>query len=156
LIISDDQSQDTSVIFHNKAINTDVNMINYLVDELINTNDEYYYEQIVNYCNANGYKYKCDGINKLFKIFSKIRKINDSNNLLELFKWIDTKNALSFILDNNEEISLSDYTEDIKPLFLKISNDALRKEHNDILIYAQDNHYIPENKLQWQTDKNQI
>jgi len=60
----------------------------------------------------------------------------------------NTKNALSLILNDDSEISLFEYTDDMNPLFIKITNKELHNGNNDILIYIPDNHYIM-NNLSW-------
>jgi len=145
-----DPDNDVSVKWHEKNKTSDMNLISHYVDELLNDNDdEYYYNQIIEYHNNTGYRYKCEDIAELFHIFNKIKNFGI---FPEIFKWVDTRNSLSLILDNDYEISLSDYDENLNPLFLKISNNALRSGNNDILIYIPENHYIPEDDMSWQTN----
>jgi len=67
----------------------------------------------------------------------------------------NTMNAISLVLDNGAEISLYEYEKNMNPLFLKISNNDLRKEHAEILIYMPENHLMTE-KIVWQTIYKQI
>jgi len=82
-------------------------------------------------------------IDELYAIF-----MNDESGIFGLY---DTKNAISLILSGNKEISLYEYTDGMKPLFLKISNRKLKETGNEILIYIPENHCTEKTVWQLQT-----
>jgi len=68
----------------------------------------------------------------------------------------DTRPYLTLILSDNTEISVHQYTEGMKPIFLKIGNDEMLASHNEILICMKDKRHYTKGKLQWQNNKDNI
>jgi len=59
-------------------------------------------------------------------------------------------------LDDDTEVRISDFTNDMKPVFLKFSTDTLKESHNEILIYIPGDHLISNEELSWQKDLSRI
>ncbi|WQJ53900.1 MAG: hypothetical protein [Wendovervirus sonii] len=146
-----DDEDDVSIIYQHKKIVNNTNLIPYYVDELLNGSNKFInYKQIIKYYKETGYKYKVKDFNELKTIFDKIKKFKTAS-----FEWIDMKNYISIVLEDNTEINFYEKSNK-KSLFVKLANDDILGTENEILIYLHDNHYIPKNLYQWQTKFVQI
>ncbi|WQJ53475.1 MAG: hypothetical protein [Wendovervirus sonii] len=146
-----DDKDDISMNYQHKKIVNNSNVISYYVNDLLNEADnEYNYEQIIKYYKETGYKYKVKDFNELRNIFDKIKNFKNVS-----FEWLDMKDYISIVLKDNTEINFYEKTNK-KQLFLKFANDDILGTENEILIYLDDEHYIPKEKYQWQTKYVQI
>ncbi|WQJ53818.1 MAG: hypothetical protein [Wendovervirus sonii] len=146
-----DDEDDVSIIYQHKKIVNNSNVISYLVDDLLNETDiEYNYKQIIKYYKETGYTYKVKDFNELKTIFDKIKDIENVS-----WEWIDMKDYVSIILEDNSEIN---FYEEInkEPLFLKFANDDILGTENEIIIYLYSDHYIDKKEYQWQAEIVQI
>ncbi|WQJ53927.1 MAG: hypothetical protein [Wendovervirus sonii] len=147
-----DDENDISMNYQYKKIINNKNLLPYYVDELLNNiDDEYNYEQIIKYYEETGYTYKVKNFNELKDIFDKIKDIEGAS-----FKWISNmKDYISIVLDDKSEINFYEESNK-KPLFLKFANDDILGTENEILIYLDDEHYIPKKEYSWQSKEVQI
>ncbi|WQJ53309.1 MAG: hypothetical protein [Wendovervirus sonii] len=149
-----DDEDDISMNYQHKKIINNSNAIFYYVDDLLNEADnEYNYEQIINYYNETGYTYKVKDFTELRNIFDKIKNFKNVS-----FEWIENlKDYISIVLEDNSEINFYE-NPGMFPLFLKIANDDILGTENEILIYLHKNHYIPKSEMtyRWQTKEVQI
>jgi len=102
LIIKDGQTEDVSVNFHHKAINTNVNTLNHYVRELINGDDnEYYYNLICEHYKNNQIKYIVKDFDELYILWDIM--YNGLYNTYNLFQWIDLHNVITIINSDGTE-----------------------------------------------------
>ncbi|WQJ53383.1 MAG: hypothetical protein [Wendovervirus sonii] len=147
-----DDEDDISINYQHKKIINNKNLLPYYVDELLNnSDDEYNYEQIIRYFKETGYKYKVKNFNELRNIFNKIHHFKKAS-----FEWLDMKDYISIVLENNSEIYFYEKTNKKQQIFLKLANDDILNTENKILIYLHDDHYIPKDIYKWQTKYIQI
>ncbi|WQJ53821.1 MAG: hypothetical protein [Wendovervirus sonii] len=145
-----DDEDDVSIIYQHKKIVNNANLMSYYVNELLqDSNIEYNYEQIIKYYTETEYTYKIKDFDELKNIFDKIKDIKNIS-----WKWIDIKDYVSVILEDDTEINFYEET-DKKLLFLKFANDNIVNTGNEILIYLYNNYYMPK-KEYWQTKSVQI
>ncbi|WQJ53478.1 MAG: hypothetical protein [Wendovervirus sonii] len=147
-----DDEDDISMNYQHKKIANNSNAISYYVNDLLqDSNIKYNYGQIIKYYNETGYTYKVKDFNKLKNIFDKIKDIEDAS-----FEWISNmKDYVSIVLEDNSEINFYEET-DKKSLFLKLANDDILNTENELLIYLYEDHYIPKEEYQCQTEEEQI
>ncbi|WQJ53820.1 MAG: hypothetical protein [Wendovervirus sonii] len=149
LILNDED--DISINYQHKKIVNNFNIISYYVDELLQNSDiEYNYEQIIKYYEETGYTYKVKNFKELKSIFDKIKGIENIS-----CEWIDMKDYVSIVLEDNSEINFYEKT-DKNPLFLKFANDDILNTGNEILIYLHGEHCVSKEKYIWQTKQEQI
>ena len=150
LILNDED--DISINYQHKKIANNENLLPYYVDELLQDSDnEYNYEQIINYHNETGYTYKVKDLNELRNIIDKITGIENVS-----FEWISNmKDYVSIVLEDNSVINFYEKSNK-KSLFLKFANNDILDIENEILIYLYNNHYIPITDYRWQTKGKQI
>ncbi|WQJ53260.1 MAG: hypothetical protein [Wendovervirus sonii] len=154
-----DDEEDISMNYQHKKIVNNSNLMPYYVDDLLQDSDiEYNYEQIIKYYEETGYTYKVKDFNELKNIFDKIKNFKNVS-----FEWLNIKDYISIVLEDNSEINFYEKT-DKNPLFLKLANDDILNTENEILIYLNENHYMPgreyqympEKEYQWQIKRVQI
>ncbi|WQJ53476.1 MAG: hypothetical protein [Wendovervirus sonii] len=146
-----DDEDDISMNYQHKKIINNSNVISYYVDELLQDSDnEYNYKQIIKYYKETGYKYKVKDFQELKAIFDKIKNIKNVS-----FEWLDMKDYISIVQEDNTEINFYEKT-DKNPLFLKFANDDILGTENEILIYLHDDHYISKEEYHWQSKWVQI
>ncbi|WQJ53793.1 MAG: hypothetical protein [Wendovervirus sonii] len=151
LVLNDED--DISINYQHKKISNNSNVISYYVDDLLqdSNNKVVNYRKILKYYKETGYKYNVKNFTELKTIIDKIK--NFKNVSLE---WISNmKDYISIVLEDNSEIYFNEET-DKKPLFLKFANDDIKNTENEILIYLDENHYIPEKGFVWQAKYEQI
>jgi len=132
LIISNGQENDVSVKWHEKGKVSDLNLINYLADEFKENSDAEHYMNILSYYKNNiNNRYKVKDIHDLINIYYKIwmchnrydRTTGIASKLPIDLKWIDTRNALTFIKYDGTELALHEYDEGDKYVqFIKFKN----------------------------------
>ncbi|WQJ53382.1 MAG: hypothetical protein [Wendovervirus sonii] len=147
-----DDEDDISINYQHKKIINNSNIISYYVVDLLQDSDnEYNYEQIINYYKETGYTYKVKDFNELKNIFDKIKDIENTS-----WEWIENiKDYISIVLKDNSEINFYEKPNK-KPLFLKFANDDILDSKNEILIYLHNDHYISNEDYRWQTKVEQI
>ncbi|WQJ53794.1 MAG: hypothetical protein [Wendovervirus sonii] len=151
-----DDEDDISMNYQHKKIVNNANLMPYYIEELLqdSNNKAANYRKILKYYKETGYTYKVKDLNELRNIIDKIKNFKNVS-----FEWIENmKDYISIVLDDNSEIYFNEKT-DKKPLFLKFANDDILGTENEILIYLDENHYIPENnycRFRLQSKKVQI
>ncbi|WQJ53787.1 MAG: hypothetical protein [Wendovervirus sonii] len=119
LVLNDED--DVSIIYQHKKIANDSNIISYFVNELRNNYNAESYYRLITYHKETGYMYEPENINELLKIFSIIRRDCNIKQFEIDLSWVNTKNALSFILEDDSEILLHEYdNQNVK--FIKFIN----------------------------------
>lgn len=137
-----DPEQDVSICWQDKKIQSNVNIMNHYVKELMAGNTDQY-EYILKCNKETGQKYHIKNFNELIEIFKIIDKIPEQKNDLH---WLQLSDILCLITYDNEEVSF-DNADDYDIKFIKIKNNITGHDiilHKDLLISG-----IHNDKLEW-------
>jgi len=105
-----DPDNDVSVKFHNKEINSNIDMLPYYLQELYNAQSQEEkkeaYTNIKKYAEKTESLYKISDIHELADIFYKLLTIKGITNKNANLKWVDTTGVVELILKSGKEVPL--------------------------------------------------